>query len=81
MPACEGTDLRNRGFGTEKIEDDIKILFPEAAVARMDLDTTRTRSAYERIIADLSKGKTDILIGTQMVSKGLDFDHVSVVGF
>ncbi len=79
-PACEGTDLRNRGFGTEKIEDDIKILFPEAAVARMDLDTTRTRSAYERIIADFELGKTDILIGTQMVSKGLDFDHVSVVG-
>ena len=79
-PACEGTDLRNRGFGTEKIEDDIKILFPEAAVARMDLDTTRTRSAYERIIADFEQGKTDILIGTQMVSKGLDFDRVSVVG-
>ena len=79
-PACEGTDLRNRGFGTEKIEDDIKVLFPEARVARMDLDTTRTRTAYERIIADFEQGKTDILIGTQMVSKGLDFDHVSVVG-
>ena len=79
-PACEGTGLVNRGFGTEKIEDDIKILFPEAAVARMDLDTTRTRSAYEKIIADFEQGKTDILIGTQMVSKGLDFDHVSIVG-
>ncbi len=79
-PACEGADLRNRGFGTEKIEDDIKALFPEAKVARMDLDTTRTRSAYERIIADFEQGRTDILIGTQMVSKGLDFDHVSVVG-
>lgn len=79
-PACEGVDLRNRGFGTEKIEDDIKTLFPEATVTRMDLDTTRTRSAYERIIADFEQGKTDILIGTQMVSKGLDFDHVSVVG-
>ena len=78
--ACEGGDLRNRGFGTEKIEDDIKTLFPEATVTRMDLDTTRTRSAYERIIADFEQGKTDILIGTQMVSKGLDFDHVSVVG-
>ena len=77
-PACEGVDLRNRGFGTEKIEDDIKTLFPEATVTRMDLDTTR--SAYERIIADFEQGKTDILIGTQMVSKGLDFDHVSVVG-
>jgi len=79
-PACEGADLRNRGFGTEKIEGDIKLLFPEATVARMDLDTTRTRAAYERIIADFEQGKTDILIGTQMVSKGLDFDHVSVVG-
>lgn len=79
-PACEGTDLRNRGFGTEKIEDDIKGLFPEATVARMDLDTTRTRAAYERIISDFEQGKTNILIGTQMVSKGLDFDHVSIVG-
>ena len=79
-PACEGVDLRDRGFGTEKIEDDIKTVFPEARVARMDLDTTRTRTAYERIIADFEQGKTDIMIGTQMVSKGLDFDHVSVVG-
>lgn len=79
-PACEGVDLRHRGFGTEKIEDDIKALFPEASVARMDLDTTRTRSAYERIIADFEQGKTEILIGTQMISKGLDFDHVRVVG-
>lgn len=79
-PACGEVDLRNRGFGTEKIEDDIKQIFPEASVARMDLDTTRTRTAYEKIIADFEQGKTDILIGTQMVSKGLDFDHVSVVG-
>ena len=79
-PACEGVDLRNRGFGTEKIEDDVKAIFPEARVARMDLDTTRTRAAYERIIHDFQQGRTDILIGTQMVSKGLDFDHVSVVG-
>lgn len=79
-PTCEGVELVNRGFGTEKIEDDIKVLFPEASVARMDLDTTRTRTAYEKIIADFEQGKTNILIGTQMVSKGLDFDHVSVVG-
>lgn len=79
-PACEGVELNYRGFGTERIEDDINLLFPEAKVARMDLDTTRTRTAYERIIADFQTGKTDILIGTQMVSKGLDFDHVSVVG-
>ena len=79
-PACEGTEIVHRGFGTEKIEDDIKALFPEVSVARMDLDTTRTRSAYEKIISDFQDAKTDILIGTQMVSKGLDFDHVSVVG-
>ena len=70
----------HRGFGTERIEDDIKLIFPEAKVARMDLDTTRTRTAYEKIITNFELGKTDILIGTQMVSKGLDFDHVSVVG-
>jgi primosomal protein N' (replication factor Y) len=79
-PACDGTEIVSRGFGTEKVEDDIKLVFPEASVARMDLDTTRTRSAYERIIADFERGKTNILIGTQMVSKGLDFDNVSVVG-
>jgi primosomal protein N' (replication factor Y) len=79
-PACGGVELQHRGFGTERIEDDIKLIFPEARVARMDLDTTRTRSAYERIIADFEEGKTDVLIGTQMVSKGLDFEHVSVVG-
>ncbi|MDR1004195.1 MAG: primosomal protein N' [Prevotellaceae bacterium] len=79
-PACNGSDLRRRGFGTERIEDEIATLFPEARTARMDMDTTRTRTAYERIISDFAAGKTDILIGTQMVSKGLDFDHVSVVG-
>ena len=79
-PACDGVDLRYRGFGTEKIEDEIKALFPEAQVARMDLDTTRTRTAFERIITDFQQGRTHILVGTQMVSKGLDFEHVSVVG-
>ncbi|NCC11256.1 MAG: primosomal protein N', partial [Bacteroidia bacterium] len=79
-PACEGTEFQYRGFGTEKIEDDVKALFPEVAVARMDLDTTRTKSAYEKIIADFTEGKTKILIGTQMISKGLDFEHVSLVG-
>ena len=79
-PACGGVELQHKGFGTERIEDDIKLIFPEARVARMDLDTTRTRSAYEKIIADFEGGKTDILIGTQMVSKGLDFDRVSIVG-
>lgn len=79
-PACGETQIVSRGFGTEKIEDEIRSLIPEAKVARMDLDTTRARSAYERIISDFENGKTDILIGTQMVSKGLDFDRVSVVG-
>ena len=79
-PACGGTEMINRGFGTEKIEDEIRQIFPEARVARMDLDTTRTRNAYERIISDFQNYRTDILIGTQMVSKGLDFDRVSVVG-
>ena len=79
-PACGGTELVSRGFGTEKVEDSIKELFPEARIARMDLDTTRTRTAYGKIISDFEEGKTDILIGTQMVSKGLDFDRVSVVG-
>ena len=79
-PCCGGTDLRGRGYGTEKIEDQVMEIFPEARVARMDLDTTHTRSAYERIISDFSAGRTNLLIGTQMVTKGLDFDKVSVVG-
>ena len=79
-PACEGRDLRGRGYGTEKIEDQIRDLFPDARVARMDLDTTRSRNAYERLIGDFASGRTNVLIGTQMVSKGLDFDRVAVVG-
>ena len=79
-PCCESKELRTRGFGTEKIEEQVREVFPEARVARMDLDTTRTRNAYERIIADFGTGQTNILIGTQMISKGLDFDKVSVVG-
>ena len=79
-PCCGSTELRTRGFGTEKIEEQVREVFPEARVARMDLDTTRTRNAYERIIMDFGAGRTNILIGTQMISKGLDFDKVSVVG-
>lgn len=79
-PCCGSHDLRGRGYGTEKVEDKVMELFPDAHVARMDLDTTRTRNAYERLISDFSAHRTDILIGTQMVSKGLDFDKVSVVG-
>ena len=79
-PACGSKELQTRGYGTEKIEADIRDIFPEARIARMDLDTTRTRQAYERIISDFSAGRTNLLIGTQMISKGLDFDKVSVVG-
>ena len=79
-PNCGSEKINGRGYGTEKIEERICDIFPEARVARMDLDTTRTRNAYERIITDFSAGKTNILIGTQMISKGLDFDNVSVVG-
>lgn len=79
-PCCEDTQLHNRGYGTEKIEDLIREIFPEIHVARMDLDSTRSRNAYERIITDFAAGRTNILIGTQMISKGLDFDKVSVVG-
>ena len=79
-PCCGSTDLRALGYGTEKIEEQVRDAFPEARIARMDLDTTRTRNAYERIITDFSAGRTNILIGTQMVTKGLDFDKVSVVG-
>ena len=79
-PNCVGTELMGRGIGTERIEDQISEIFPEARIARMDLDTTRTRNAYERLISDFSSGKTNLLIGTQMISKGLDFDKVSVVG-
>ena len=79
-PCCGSTDLRSRGYGTEKIEEQVREVFPEARIARMDLDTTRTRNAYDRIINDFAAGRTNILIGTQMISKGLDFDNVSVVG-
>ena len=79
-PNCEEKKFMTLGYGTEKIEDDLQNLFPEARIERMDLDTTRTRTAYEKIIEDFQQGKTDILIGTQMVSKGLDFDNVAVVG-
>ena len=79
-PNCETPTLEVAGYGTERIEEEVRTLFPESSVVRMDLDTTRSKKAYERIISDLEDGKTDILIGTQMVSKGLDFDNVSVVG-
>ena len=79
-PECKGTEFKMQGFGTEKVEEEIAGQFPAAKVERLDFDTARTRTAYERIISDFEKGKTQILIGTQMLSKGLDFGNVSVVG-
>lgn len=79
-PNCDNPHLSDRGYGTEKIEDLVRVELPEARVARMDLDTTRTRGAYERLINEFGEGKTNVLIGTQMISKGLDFDRVAVVG-
>jgi len=78
--SCGSPEVKTRGFGTEKIEDEIKLLFKNARIARMDLDTTQNKHAFEKIIHNLENQKTDILVGTQMVTKGLDFDHVSVVG-
>ena len=79
-PNCGDIHLQAHGYGTEKIEADVRDIFPEARISRMDLDTTRTRNAYERLISDFASGRTNLLIGTQMISKGLDFDRVSVVG-
>ncbi|SFD74439.1 replication restart helicase PriA [Thermophagus xiamenensis] len=78
--ACGSPALVTQGFGTEKIEEEVKLLFPEAKVARMDLDTTRSKKSYQTIISQFESGAVDILIGTQMVTKGLDFDNVNVVG-
>ena len=79
-PNCEGRSLSTRGYGTERIEEQLQAILPEARIARMDLDTTRSRQGYEQILHDFEEGRTDILIGTQMVTKGLDFDRVSLVG-
>jgi primosomal protein N' (replication factor Y) len=79
-PACNGDELKMLGFGTEKIEEEVAILFPSAVIARLDFDTAKTKSSYENIIGDFESGKTNILIGTQMLSKGLDFGNVTVVG-
>lgn len=79
-PACGATKLNTMGIGTEKLEEDLKLLFPEARVQRMDLDTTRRKYSYQKIINDFEQGDIDILVGTQLVSKGLDFDNVTLVG-
>lgn len=79
-PSCTSREIKMVGFGTEKVEDEIATLFPDVMTARLDLDNARTRRSYERILTDFEEGKTHILIGTQMLSKGLDFSNVSVVG-
>ncbi|RAU82457.1 replication restart helicase PriA [Pontibacter arcticus] len=79
-PACGATTLKSMGFGTEKVEDELKLLLPNAEVQRMDLDTTKKKNSYQQIIADFENGKTNVLVGTQMVTKGLDFENVSLVG-
>jgi primosomal protein N' (replication factor Y) (superfamily II helicase) len=78
--ACGDQDLRMKGYGTERVEEDLQLIFPEARIARLDLDTTRSKSAYQRIISQFEEGEIDILVGTQMVTKGLDFDKVQLVG-
>ena len=79
-PTCHSTDIELKGFGTEKVEETLAAIFPNAHIARMDLDTTRSKNGHQQIISDFEQHKTDILVGTQMVTKGLDFDRVSVVG-
>ena len=79
-PSCGGHTLSKRGMGTERIEEEVLHYFPAARVARLDLDTTRSKTAYDKILTDFQEGRTDVLIGTQMISKGLDFDNVHVVG-
>ena len=78
--ACGGVEIDSKGFGTEQIQQEIELLFPEAKVARMDLDTTRGKYSYDRIISSFENKEVDILVGTQMVTKGLDFRHVKLVG-
>ena len=77
---CGNKELTNKGFGTEKVEEDLQLIFPEAKIERMDLDTTRSKHGFEKIIRRFELGEIDILIGTQMVTKGLDFENVSIVG-
>jgi len=79
-PACGSTHLEYKGFGTEKVEDELALILPEARIARMDLDTTRSRNSLQTLLNDLEEKKIDILVGTQMVAKGLDFSDVTVIG-
>ncbi|KAF0131028.1 MAG: primosomal protein N'' [Bacteroidetes bacterium] len=79
-PTCNSTGIKMHGFGTEKVEEELGIILPELKIARLDLDTTRSKYAFQEIIESFSNGKSNVLVGTQMVTKGLDFDKVSVVG-
>jgi primosomal protein N' (replication factor Y) len=79
-PACGSVHIEQKGFGTERIEEELSLIFPDVKIARLDLDSTRTKNAMQQIIADFQDKKTQILIGTQMVAKGLDFDNVSLIG-
>jgi primosomal protein N' (replication factor Y) len=79
-PACGSTRIEQKGFGTEKIEDELQRIFEDARIARMDLDSTRTRNSFQVLLNDFEEGKIDILVGTQMVAKGLDFGNVTTIG-
>jgi primosomal protein N' (replication factor Y) len=78
--SCASTLLKTKGFGTEKVEDDVQLIFPEKKIIRMDHDTTRSKKAFEKLIHSFERGEADILVGTQMVTKGLDFEKVHIVG-
>jgi primosomal protein N' (replication factor Y) len=79
-PACGSVHIEQKGFGTERVEEELSLIFPEVKIARLDVDSTRTKNGLQQIISDFQEKKTDILIGTQMVAKGLDFDNVTLIG-
>ncbi|MNK11414.1 Primosomal protein N' [compost metagenome] len=79
-PACGSVHIEQKGFGTERVEEELSLVFPDAKIARLDVDSTRTKNGLQQIISDFQEKKTDILIGTQMVAKGLDFDNVTLIG-
>jgi len=79
-PACGSTHIENKGFGTERIEEELAVLVPEARISRLDLDSTRGKDSFERILSDFDEGHSNVLVGTQMVAKGLDFGKVTVIG-
>lgn len=79
-PACGSVHIEQKGFGTERVEEELSLVFPDARIARLDVDSTRTKNGLQQIISDFQEKKTDILIGTQMVAKGLDFDNVTLIG-